>query len=71
MFSKFSEKLSIESLSVFKVFRQNEHSGSIVGYNLVNKLYHIIYDDYDTEEYYHNEVRDQQKQIIFKRKQQK
>ena len=42
--------------TVFKVFRKNEHSGSVVGYNPINKLHHIIYDDDDTEEYYHNEV---------------
>ena len=48
---------------VFKVFGKVEHQGSVTGYDPVNKLYHVVYDndDTDTEEYYHNEVRDQQK----------
>ena len=49
---------------VFKVFGAVEHQGKVSGYDPVNKLYHILYDDDDTEEYYHNEVRDQQKRIL-------
>ena len=30
----------------------------------MNKLYHIVYAADDTEEYYHNEVWDQQKRIL-------
>ena len=44
---------------VFKVFEKIEHKGTVSGYDLADKLYHILYDDDDTEEYYHNEVRDQ------------
>lgn len=44
---------------VFKVFGKVEYLRSAAGYNLVNKLYHIIYYDDNTEEYDHNEVRDQ------------
>ena len=44
---------------IFKVFGKVEHRGSVEGDNPVNKLYHIIYDDDDTEEYYHNKVQDQ------------
>ena len=43
---------------VFKVFRKVEHRGKVTGYNPVTKLYQIFYDDDDTEQYYHNEVRD-------------
>ena len=43
---------------VFKVFGKVEHQGKVVGYDPVTKLYHIVYDDDDTEKYHHNEVRD-------------
>ena len=39
----------------FKVFGKVEHRGTILGYDPVNKLYHIIYDD-DAEEFNDNEV---------------
>ena len=39
---------------VFKIFGKVEHRGIVTGYDPVNKLYHIVYDDDDTEEYYHN-----------------
>ena len=35
----------------------------------MTKLYQIVYDDDDTEQYYHNEVRDQQKRSLSKRRQ--
>ena len=35
----------------------------------MTKLYHITYDDDDNEEYYHNEVRDQRKRTLSKRRQ--
>ena len=54
---------------VSKVFKKVEHQGSVKEYDLVNKLYHIVYNDDDTEEYYHNEVQDQWKQTLSKRKQ--
>ena len=54
---------------VFKVFRKFEHQGKVVGYDPVTKLYQIVYDDDDTEQYYHNEVRDQQKISLTKRRQ--
>ena len=53
---------------VYKVFGKIEFKGSVVGYDPVNKLYHIVYDDDDTEEYYHNEVRDQQARSLKKSK---
>ena len=41
---------------VFKVFGKVEYQGSVTGFGSVSKLYHIVYDDDDTEEYYYNEV---------------
>ena len=35
----------------------------------MNKLYHIVFDDDDTKEYYHNELRDQHKRTLPKRRQ--
>ena len=54
---------------VFKVFRKVEHRGKVVGYDPVTKLYQIVYDNDDTEQYYHNKVRDQQKRSLPKRRQ--
>ena len=54
---------------VFKVFGKGEHWGKVVGYDPVNKLHHIVYDNDDTEEYYHNKIRDQQKRTLSKRRQ--
>ena len=54
---------------VFKVFGKVEHRGQVTGYDLVNKLYHIVYDDDDSEEYYYNEVRDQRKRSLSKQRQ--
>ena len=56
---------------VFKVFGKVEHQGKVTGYDPVNKLYHIVYDDDDddTKKYYHNEVRDQRKRTLSKRRQ--
>ena len=34
----------------FKVFGKVEHGGTVLGYDPVNKLYHIIYDDDDDTE---------------------
>ena len=36
---------------VFWVFGKAEHQGTVSGYDPVNKLYHIIHDGDDTEEY--------------------
>ena len=54
---------------VFKVFGKAEHRGKVTGYNPVTKLYNSVYDDDDTKEYYHNEVRDQRKRTLSKRRQ--
>ena len=54
---------------VFKVFGRVEHKGEVTRYNPVTKLYQIVYDDNDTEQYYHNEVRDQKKRSLSKRRQ--
>ena len=54
---------------VFKVFEKVEHQGTVSGYDPLNKLYQIIYDDNDTKIYYHNEVQDQQKRSLSKKKQ--
>ena len=52
---------------VFKVFGKVEHRGTVSGYDPMNKLYHAIWDDADTEEYYNNEVRNQQKRFLSKK----
>ena len=54
---------------VFKVFGKVEHRGKVVGYDPVTKLYQIVYDNDDTEHYYHNKVRDQRKRLLTKRRQ--
>ena len=54
---------------VLEVFGKVEHRGRVTGYNPVTKLYQIVYDDDDTEQYYHNEVRDQRKRTLTKRRQ--
>ena len=54
---------------IFKVVGKVEHRGKIVGYDPVNKLYQIVYGDDYTKQYYHNEVRDQQKRSLTKRRQ--
>ena len=54
---------------VLKVFGKVEHQGKVVGYDPVTKLYQIVYEDDDTEQYYHNEVRDQQKRSLTKKRQ--
>ena len=50
---------------IFKVFGKVEHTGKVTGYNPVTKLYQIVYDDDDTEQYYNNEVRDQLPRIKY------
>ena len=42
----------------FKVFNDVEYKGSVKGYDHKKRLYHILYEDGDTEDLYHNEVRD-------------
>ena len=54
---------------VFKVFGKIEYQSKVTGYDPVNKLYHTIYDNDDTKEYYHNKVRDQHKRTLSKRRQ--
>ena len=39
---------------IFKVFNNVEYKRTITGYNLKKKLYHIIYEDGDAEDLYHN-----------------
>ena len=54
---------------VFNVFRKFKHRGEVKGYDLVNKLYHIVYDDDEPKEYYYNVVQDKRKQTWLKRRQ--
>ena len=53
----------------FKVFGKVKHRGKVVGYDPITNLYKIVYDNDDTEQYFHNEVRDQQKRSFNKRRQ--
>ena len=41
---------------VFKVFNDVEYKGSVTGYDHKKRLYHILYEDGDTEDCYHNGV---------------
>lgn len=54
------------------MFGKVKHHATISGYDPVNKLYYVIYDDNDddhnTNEYYHIEVWDQQKIALSKKK---
>ena len=43
---------------VYKVVNDIESRGKVQGYDSHKKLYFIMYDDGDKEDYYHNEVRD-------------
>ena len=43
---------------VFKVFNDVEYKGTVTGYDPKTRLYHILYEDEDAEDFYHNEVRD-------------
>jgi hypothetical protein len=50
--------------TVYKTFSDEEFKGKVTGYDSATKLYHILYEDEDTEDYYHNEVRDRQKPVL-------
>jgi hypothetical protein len=50
--------------TVYKTFSDEEFKDKVTGYDSATKLYHILYEDEDTEDYYHNEVRDQQKPVL-------
>ena len=43
---------------VWKVFGGLEYEGTIIGYIHKQKWYHILYNDGDTEDFYHNKVKD-------------
>ena len=43
---------------VYKVVNDIEYRGKVQGYDPHKKLYFIVYNDGDKEDYYHNEVRD-------------
>ena len=42
---------------IFKIFNDVKYKGTITGYNCKKKLYHILYEDGDMEDFYHNEVK--------------
>ena len=42
---------------VYKVFNDIEYKGTVQGYDPHRKLYFIVYEDGDKEDYYHNEVK--------------
>ena len=48
----------ITGTKIFKVFNDVEYKGAVTGYDHKKRLYHILYEDGDAEDYYHNEVRD-------------
>ena len=54
----------ITGTKVFKVFNDVEYKGTVTGYDHKKKLYHILYEDGDAEDYYHNEVRDLQAGVV-------
>ena len=43
---------------VFKIFNDVEYKDAVTGYDHKKRLYHILYEDGDAEDYYHNEVWD-------------
>lgn len=43
---------------VYKVLDHLKYRGKVQRYNPNKKLHFIVYDDGDTKEYYHNEIRD-------------
>ena len=44
--------------TVYKDFNDIEYRGKLQGYNPHTKLYFIVHDDGDKEDYYHNEVKE-------------
>lgn len=42
---------------VWKIFGGLEYRGIIIGYDHKRKEFHILYDDGDMEDFYHNEVK--------------
>jgi hypothetical protein len=50
--------------TVYKAFSDEEFKGKVTFYDSTSKLYHILYEDDDTEDFYHNKVRDQQKPAL-------
>ena len=40
-----------------KVFNDVEYKWTVTGYDHKRKIYHILYEDGDTKDFYHNEVR--------------
>ena len=46
----------VTGTKVFKVFNDVEYKGVVAGYDHKTQLYHILYEDGDAEDYYHNEV---------------
>ena len=41
---------------VFKVFNDVKYKGTVTGYDHTKQLYHILYEDCNTKDYYHNKV---------------
>ena len=48
----------------FKIFNDVEHKGTVTGYDHKSRLYHILYVNDDTEDYYHNEVQDLRAEVV-------
>ena len=46
----------VTGTKVFKVVNDVEYKGAVTGYDHKTRLYHILYEDGDVEDYYHNEV---------------
>ena len=46
-----------DGTKIFKIFNDVEYKGTITGYDPKKKLYHILYEDGDMEDFYHNEVK--------------
>ena len=62
----------VTGTKVFKVFNDVEYKDAVTRYDHKKRLYHILYEDGDAEDYYHNEVRDLQAVVVkrhLKRKQ--
>ena len=56
--------------NIFKKFDGKEYAGKVVSYDSDSKLYKIKYDHGDSEEFYHNEVKNHLKPTTKKRKKQ-
>ena len=48
----------------FKVFNDVEYKSAVTGYDHKKQLYHILHEDGDAKDYYHNKVQDLRAEVV-------